>query len=260
MRILFSTASLAGDREQPAAIAALLAADLAPIELGPLPGSLAKPVPEIAAAHLAFLPEATARPNLASGDDSLRRKAVLEISEAITRCEWLGIPMYGVEAGWNLAHTLLHDGKAVGSPGSRPHALAQLARSLDRLAEVALDRGLQLCVSNMDPAAEGLLTHPAEIRRLLADVGAPHVQVALDLAAWEAASRQGPQHFAPDEAAHDLAPHLALLRIPAIAARWMLEVAQALPQTPLVLAGTAADAGALRDRARSLEEALHAPA
>ncbi|MBM3267936.1 MAG: TIM barrel protein [Candidatus Sericytochromatia bacterium] len=264
MRILYSTACLAGARDQAAAIEQLRSADLAPLEAGPLAGDLERPAAEagIAAAHLAFLPARSARCNLAAADDDLRGQAVKAISEALARCEWLGIPVYGVEAGWNLTATLLDHGTPVGAPGRRPHALAQLERSLDRLADRALERGLSLLVATMGPASGGLLAGPGEVRQVLGTVGAPNLAVAIDMEAWEAAARLAAPRFDPDAAACDLGSIVGALRLPVRGKpeRWHVAVAAALGDARLVLVGGAAGVSPLRDGGARLREALHAPA
>ncbi|MBM3276206.1 MAG: hypothetical protein FJZ00_13715, partial [Candidatus Sericytochromatia bacterium] len=167
MTFLYSTAALAGAPVQSRAISVLLDAGMVPIELGDLPGNLSEPIAQIGAAHAAFLPDGPGRPNLASSDDDVRKGSVRAVCEALSRCEWLNIRYYGIPAGWNLTRTVLGDGTPSGAAGSRPHAVAQLKRSLDELANFAADRRLAIGVANMLPDHGGMLTSRAEIREVV---------------------------------------------------------------------------------------------
>lgn len=271
MRIVYSTASLERAPDQATALRILLAADLGPIELGELPGEIPAPDPGIVSAQLAFLPPGPGRVNLAAADDDLRRKGVQAITEALARCQWLGIPRYHVEAGWNLDQTLPRIGPGMagsfGPPlGSdrRPHALAQLERSLERLALEAENRGLELGVINMAPDSGGLMTTPAEIRQVLRTVGAPNLRLSLALANLAAAGCRSPEagsrSFDPDEAAASLADITCAVRVPAWTRRpepWIVRVCAHLAPLPLVLGATVSEAAWLRSLGAALAEQMH---
>ena len=149
----------------------------------------------------------------------------------------------------------------------RPHALAQLQRSLDWLAGRALDKGIRLGVINMPPDFGGLLASPAEIQHVLRTIGAPNLGLSLDLAALAAAAQrsrgQAKSRFDPDEAAAGLRDSVCAIRVPRWNTRpetWMVQVAAAAEGLPLILGATASTPAALRSMAQVLEEALHAPA
>lgn len=269
MRIVFSTASLDRAPDQATALARLVAADLAPVELGELPGEVETPEASVVSAYLAFLPVGGGRVNLAAADDDLRRQGVRAVTEALARCQWLGIPRYQVEAGWNLDQTLSRNGHPPPPPlppHRRAHALAQLERSLDRLAEEADARGLGIGVVNMPRAAGGLLTDPVEMRQVLRTVGAPDLKISLALGPLAEAARHSrgrPGRFDPDEAAAGLRDVLCDLRLPSWAAKpeaWVSEVCGALAPLPLVLGAGARDPSHLRSLAAALAEDLHATA
>jgi sugar phosphate isomerase/epimerase len=254
---LYSTAALAGAPEQARAITVLKDAGLVPIELGDLPGALTEPDAQIRAAHEAFLPAGPGRPNLAASDDDVRRQSVKAVCEALARCEWLGIPFYGISAGWNLTQTLLRDGTPSGVAGHRPHAMAQLKRSLDDLANVADGRQMEIGVAHLAPAHGGMMANPAEIRDVIEAIGAPHLRLSLDLGALAAS------HPAPDEAAVELADVVRLVRVPAWkrqVPRWILDVAAEFQRIPFVVGGRDLNAAVLRDLCREMEDAWHAPA
>jgi hypothetical protein len=140
--------------------------------------------------------------------------------------------------------------------------LAQVERSLDRLAVHAHEKRIALLVAAMPPDHNGLLADPREIREVLDAVGAPDLRVSLDLAAWEAVAALG--RFAPDGGAAGLGDLVGQLRFPESAiARpegWMVALARAKAGVPVVLAFRDASPGRLREGALRLEEALHATA
>ncbi|MBU6430453.1 MAG: TIM barrel protein, partial [Cyanobacteria bacterium REEB65] len=209
MSVLVSTESLAGAMTQEAAMRALESAGLDPLALGPLPGGCARGCGRAELAIAAFLEVTQVLPNLAAGEEDLRRAAVRAFREALLRAADVGTRCYAVPAGWALQHTCHPESGPIGPVLNRSAALANLERSLDALAATAEDLRLELAIVPMGPTGEGLLAAPREVEQVLRDLAAPHLRVLVDCQRLElAAAHWG---FDPAEQASAWVPRSAAI-------------------------------------------------
>lgn len=127
--------------------------------------------------------------NLAASDEDLRKRSCDRAADALKHAAELGSPFYSLHPGYALSLTLDEAGRPTGNEQSRPKALDQLCRSLDRLAGLADDLKLGLYVENM-PGARKLSTtlstlplwqEPDEILQTLDRLAAPPLGVLLDV-------------------------------------------------------------------------------
>lgn len=156
------------------------------------------------------------RANLAALDEDFRLRSIQLMEEVMTRCAEIGIARFSFMPGFALEETL--DETRASHSVPRERALAQLLRSLDRLANAADARGMSLALTNSDMRHPSMLLGDAqEIRGVLAALQVPFLGVQADLGhalAWARAN--GPSASAYERAEaflSALAPHLTALRL-----------------------------------------------